>query len=139
MVRSQSNGGKENMSSIEVACINEIIIDIHILTKTFLCIHQDDIKGCYELIIRQHAIFNSRPFNILDNVGWFHSYTHNYLQFQNQLYTFLSIWIYTNTDKFQLHGVKKWRDSQRTNSRLQHLFTTKKTNVDNTYVRGCGW
>ena len=58
MVRSQSNWVKENMSSIEPAYINEIIIDIYRLTRTSLCIRQENTKGYYDGIIRQHAILN---------------------------------------------------------------------------------
>ena len=53
-------GGRHNMSSIEPACINELIIEVHRLTRTPLCIHQDDAKGYYDRIIRNHANLNKK-------------------------------------------------------------------------------
>ena len=44
-------GGRRNMSAVETATINEIMIDTHRLTKVPLCIHQDDAKACYGRII----------------------------------------------------------------------------------------
>ena len=62
-------GGRHNMSSIEPACINKMITEVHRLTKTPLCIHQYDAKGCYNRIIRNHANLNNKKFLIPDNVG----------------------------------------------------------------------
>ena len=44
-------GGRHNISSIELACINEMITEVHRLTRTLLYIHQDDTKGFYDRII----------------------------------------------------------------------------------------
>ena len=53
-------GGRHIMSSIEPVCINEMITEVHILTRTPLCIHRDDAKGCYDRIIRNHANLNNK-------------------------------------------------------------------------------
>ena len=53
-------GGRYNMRSIEPACINEMITEVHRLTRTHLCIHQDDAKGYYDRIIRNHANLNTQ-------------------------------------------------------------------------------
>ena len=37
-------GGQDNMSSVEPACINEMITEVYRLTRTLLCVHQDDVK-----------------------------------------------------------------------------------------------
>ena len=54
-------GGIHNMSSIEP--------EVHRLTRTPLCIHQDDAKGCHNRIIRIHVNLKNKTFLILDNVG----------------------------------------------------------------------
>ena len=36
------SGGQKEMSAIETATINEVIVETHRLTKKPLCIHQDD-------------------------------------------------------------------------------------------------
>ena len=61
-------GGRHNIRSIEPACLNEMIIEVHRLTNTPLCIHQDDAKGCYDRIIRKHANYNNKKFPISDNI-----------------------------------------------------------------------
>ena len=53
-------GGRYNMSSIEPACINEMTTEVHRLTSTPLCIHQDETKGYYDRIIRNHANLNNK-------------------------------------------------------------------------------
>ena len=59
--------GCKNMSAIGTSTLNELIIESHRLTKQSLWIHQDDVMGCYDRIIRTHAILNSRKFGIHDN------------------------------------------------------------------------
>ena len=65
------------MSTMETATINELIIEPRIITRTILYIHQYDIMGCYDRIIKGHTILNSRKFNILDNICKLHDSTHN--------------------------------------------------------------
>ena len=62
-------GGRHSMSSIEPACLNEMITEVHRLARTPLCLHQDDAKGCYDRIIQNHANLNNKKFLIPDNVG----------------------------------------------------------------------
>ena len=54
------------MSVVETATFNELIIDIHRLTKQRWCIYQNNAIGCYGRIIRSHTILYSRKFDILD-------------------------------------------------------------------------
>ena len=77
-------GGRHNMSSIEPTCINEIITEVHILTITPLFIHQDDAKGCYDRIIRNHANFRNKKFLIPDNVGKIYCEAHEKMVFKTQ-------------------------------------------------------
>ena len=51
--------GRHNMRSIEPAYIKKMVTAVHRLTRIPLCIHQDDSKGCYDHIIRNHAILNN--------------------------------------------------------------------------------
>ena len=62
-------GSRHNMSLIEPAYINETITEVHRLTRTPLCIHQDDAKEYYDRIIRNHATLNNKKILIPDNVG----------------------------------------------------------------------
>ena len=63
-----TTGGQKNMSAIETATLNELILESHRLKKHPLCIHQDDAMECYDRIIRTHATINSRKFCIPDNI-----------------------------------------------------------------------
>ena len=56
------------MSSIETAVRDELIKEYHRITRETLCTHQDVAMGCYDRIICNHAILNSRKYDILDNV-----------------------------------------------------------------------
>ena len=62
-------GGRHNMSSIEPACLDEMITEVHRLARTPLCIYQNDAKGYYDRIIRNHANLNNNKCLIPDNVG----------------------------------------------------------------------
>ena len=75
-------GGRHNMSSIEPACINKMITEVHRLARTPLCIHQDDAKGCYDRIIRNHANLNSNKILIPDNVGKIYCEAHEKMEFK---------------------------------------------------------
>ena len=61
-LRLNQTGGRKNISAVETATINELIIEHHRLTRQTLCIHQDDAMGCYDRIIRGHATLSSRKF-----------------------------------------------------------------------------
>ena len=78
-------GGRHNMSSIEPSCINEMITEFHRLTRTPLCIHQDDEKGCCERIIWNHANLNKKTVFILDNVGNIYCEAHEKMTFKTKL------------------------------------------------------
>ena len=49
-------GRRKNFCAVETGTIDQLIIEAHRLTKYPLCIHQDDTMGCYDRIIRSHAI-----------------------------------------------------------------------------------
>ena len=63
-----ATGGRKDMSAIEIASLNELIIKSYRLTKHPLYIHHDDALGCYDRIIRTHATINSHKFYIPDNI-----------------------------------------------------------------------
>ena len=84
-LRDNATGGQEDMSAIETATKNELIIESHRLTKHPLCIHQDDTIGFYDRIIRIHTTINSRKFCILDNICKFHLKAHDNMEFKNQI------------------------------------------------------
>ena len=83
-------GGLHNMSSIEPVCLNEMITEVHSLARTPLCIHQDDAKGCYDHIIRNHANLNNKKFPIPDNVGKIYCEAHEKTKFKTQLHNSIS-------------------------------------------------
>ena len=97
-------GGRHNMSSIEPTCLNEMITEVHRLTRTSLCIHQDDAKGCYDRIIRNHANLNNKKFLIPDNVRKIYCETHEKMEFKTQLHNSISKKAYTNTKSLPFHG-----------------------------------
>ena len=45
---------------METAVIGELIKEYHRITREALCTHQDDAMGCYDRIICNHVIFNSK-------------------------------------------------------------------------------
>ena len=71
------------MSTIETSIINELIIETHHSTKQFLRIHQDDAMGCYDRIIRPHAIWNRRKYGIPENVCQLHIKAHIDIKYKN--------------------------------------------------------
>ena len=92
------------MSSIEPACINELISEVHRLTRTSLCIHQDDAKGCYDRIIRNHANLNNNKIHIPDNVGKIYCEAHEKMAFRTELHNFISTTSYSSTKELPFHG-----------------------------------
>ena len=82
MVRKNQTGGRRNMSAVETTTINELMIDIHRITKVPLCFHQDDAKTCYDRIIRSHIILNNRKFGIPNNIYRLYSITHDKILFK---------------------------------------------------------
>ena len=97
-------GGRKNFCAIETATIDQLIIETHRLTKHPLCIHQDDAMGCYDRIIRSHAILNSRKFGIPDNICKVYSIAHDLMQFKNQINNSVSKTSYSSTDNLKYHG-----------------------------------
>ena len=59
-------GGRKVSSAIETSTIDELVMETHRIIRKSICTNQDDAIGCYDLIIRNHTIINSR--NILGNV-----------------------------------------------------------------------
>ena len=86
------------MSSMEIAVINELIKEYHRITRETMCTHQDDTMGCYDKIIRNHAILNSRKYNIPDNVYIVHSIVNDKMKFRNRIGNKISDIIYTSTN-----------------------------------------
>jgi len=78
--------GRHNMNSIEATCINEMITEVHKLARTPLYIHQDDVKECYDCIIRNHTNLNKKRFLISDNVGKIYCEAHEKMAFKTQLH-----------------------------------------------------
>ena len=91
------------MSSIDPACLNEMIIEVHRLTRTSLCIHQDDAKGCYDRIIRNHTNLNNKKFLIPDNVEKIYCEAHEKMEFKTQLHNSTSKNSYTSTKQLPFH------------------------------------
>ena len=96
--------GRKNLYAVETATIDQLIIETHRLTKFPLCIHQDDAMGCYDRIIRSHAIPNSCKFGIPDNICKVYSIAHNLMKFRTQINNSISKKSYSNTDKLKYHG-----------------------------------
>ena len=104
MVRKQSNRGKKNFFAVEIATIDKVILETQRLTKFPLCIHQDDAMGCYDRIIRSHAILNSSKFGIPDNIYKFFINVHNLMKFRTQINTSISKKSYSSIEKLKCHG-----------------------------------
>ena len=76
-------GGRKDTSSIDTATINELINEYHRFIREPFYSHQDDSMGCYDQIIRNNDILDSRKFRITNNVCKLHSRAHYSMQFQN--------------------------------------------------------
>ena len=96
--------GRHNMSSIEPDCLNEIITEVHGLTRTPLCIHQDDAKGYYDRIIRHHTNLNNKKLLILDNVGKIYHEAYEKMESKTQLHNSIYKKSYTSTKSLPFHG-----------------------------------
>ena len=59
--------------------------------------------GCYDRIIRNHAILNSRKYNIPDNVCKVHPIAHDKMKFRNRIGNKISDIIYTSTTELELY------------------------------------
>ena len=99
-----ATGGRKDMSAIEIATLNELIIESHRLTKHPLCIHQNDAMGCYDRIIRTHATIDSQIFSIPDNICKLHQTAHDRMEFKNQINNNTSQITYKSTKKLPMHG-----------------------------------
>ena len=95
------------MSAVETVTINELIVEYNKLTRQNLCIDQDDAMGCYDRIIRGHSIFNSRKFEIPDNICKVYGKTHDNMTFKTQLNNRISKIEYKSTDRRKLHGARQ--------------------------------
>ena len=104
MIRNNQTGGRKNFCAIETGTIDQLVIENHRLTKYPMCIHQDDAKGCYDRIIRSHAILNSRKFGIPNNIWKVYSIAHDLIQFWTQIKNNISKKIYSSTVEFVCHG-----------------------------------
>ena len=60
--------------------------------------------GCYDRIIRRHAILNSRKFGIPNNICKVSSIAHDLIQFKTQINNNISKKIYSNTAELICHG-----------------------------------
>ena len=92
------------MSSIETAVIDELVKEYHRITRETLCTHQDDAMECYDRIIRNHAILNSKKYDIPENVSKVDSIAHDKIKFRNRIGNKLSNITYTSTEEMELHG-----------------------------------
>ena len=107
-------GRRKNFCAVETATIDQLIIKTHRLTKFPLCIHQDDAMGCYDRIIRSHAILNSRKFGIPDNICKVYSIAYNLMQSKTQINNSVSKTSYSSTNKLKCHGVGQGAGNGRT-------------------------
>lgn len=98
-------GGRKDIGSIETATINKMIIDLHQLTQNLLCINQDDTMGCYDRIIRHHAILCSRKVGISNNIYKLHYQTHDKMQFKTQINNKMSITSHQSTEQLTFYEV----------------------------------
>ena len=97
-------GGRKNFCAVETGTIDQLIIETHRLTKYPLCIHQDDAMGCYDRIIRSHAILNSRRFGIPNNICKVYNIEHDMMQFKTQINNSISKTSYSSTANLICHG-----------------------------------
>ena len=97
-------GGRKNFCAVETGTIDQLIIETHRLTMYPLCIHQDDAMGCYDRIIRSHAILDSRKFGIPNNICKVYSIAHDMMQFKTQINNSISKTSYSSTTKLICHG-----------------------------------
>ena len=74
-------GGRKTFCEVETGTIDQLVIETRRLIKYPLCIHQNDAMGCYDRIIRSHAILNSRKFDIPNDICKVYSIAHGLMQF----------------------------------------------------------
>ena len=96
-------GGRKNFCAIETGTIDQLIIETHRLTKYPLCLHQDNAMGCYDRIIRSHAILSSRKFGIPDNICKVYSIAYDLMHFKPQINNNISMTSYSSTAELICH------------------------------------
>ena len=104
MIRNNQTGGRKNFYAVETGTIDQFVIETHRLTKYLLCIHQDDIMGCYDRIIRSRAILNSRKFGIPNNICKVYSIAYDIMKFRTQINNNISKTSYSSTADLICHG-----------------------------------
>ena len=62
-----------------------MIIETHCITRKAIFTHQDYTMGCYDRIIRHHAILKSRKDGIPENICKLQYKTHNNMKYKNQI------------------------------------------------------
>ena len=92
------------MSSIETTVLDELIKKYHRITREALCTHQENAMGYYDRVIRNHAILNSKKYDIPNNVCKVHSIAQDKMKFRNRIGIKIFDIIYTNTEELELHG-----------------------------------
>lgn len=91
------------MSSIKTVVTDELIKQYHPITRETLYTHQDDSMGCYDRIIRNHAILNSRKYEIPNNVCKVNSIVHGKVKFRDRIGNKIAYIMYTSTEELELH------------------------------------
>ena len=76
-----------------------------------MCTHQDDEMGCYDRIIRNHAVLNSRKYNIPENVCKVYSIAHDKMKYRNKIGNKESNITYTSIEELELHEAGQGTDN----------------------------
>ena len=71
--------------------------------------------GCYDRIIRSHAILNSRKFGIPNKICKVYSITHDLMHFKTQINNNISMTSYSSTAELICHGADQGSRNSGTN------------------------
>ena len=105
LIGSNQTGGKKDTSVVEASIINGLILKSHRINREGVCVHENDTMGCYDGIIRNHAILNSRKFGMDDNEYKLYCNVHNSMQFKTQIKYFISNNVYQSSQELPLHRI----------------------------------
>ena len=98
-------GGRKDMNAIETVTFNELIIEYHRLTRNSLCIHQVDSTGCFDKIVMNHTILNSRKYHIPSIICKVQYETQDNMTYATQIKNRISKVSYTSTEKCKMYRV----------------------------------
>ena len=104
-------GGRKAMPATETTIINELVIEWHKITRQLLYTRQDNTVACFDRIVMDHVIINSRKYCIPKNMCKVQIRTQSQMIYKTQTQTHIPHISYTKIKTLPIHGVGQELDN----------------------------